>query len=327
MVKYNFFMNSFFAISLDIYNKKEHIIYCIGYADEFFNDRAENVCRENRELGEFIFDFSSGIELFLAEDRYNVLYEYLTEYKSFVEANTCRWEYDDELFVKHKAFIDLLDYLKTPILSDSFFDAQKHLSLNGRHKYSSFEMLKHCYPEIIPDVSSNFRVFYIDDSPYIATDFHFIELFRYYLDEIYAVGMFPRSCMNCGSLFLSGKKHGDVLCSVECRKKNKSQNTMAYYGRLSENEALYNNLYRKWKQRIDRAEEKHTIGSEGIAQLRQELKDLTKINRIRANERKKGNVPEKDGIPNYESFDKLYHDVLMSKDQFLYQLFNSVKAD
>lgn len=327
MVKYGFFMNSFFAISLDTYNKKEHIIYCIGYADEFFNDRAKNVCREDRELGEFIFDFSNNNELFAAEDRYNVLYEYLMEYESFVEANSRRWIYDDELFAKHKALIDLIDYLKTPMLSDGFFDAQKHLSLNERHKYSSFEVLKHCYPEKIPDVSNDFRIFYIGDSPYIATDFNFIELFRYYLDEIYAVGMFPRSCMSCGSLFLSGKKHGDVLCSVECRKKKKSQNTMAYYGKLSENETLYNNLYRKWKQRIDRADEKHTIGLEGISQLRQGLKELTEINRARANERKRGNVPEKDGVPDYEFFDKEYHDVLMSKDQFLYNLFNSLKAE
>ena len=132
--------------------------------------------------------------------------------------------------------------------------------------------------------------------------------------------------MSCGLLFLSGKKHGDVLCSVECRKKKKSQNTMAYYGRLSENEALYNNLYRKWKQRIDRVEEKHTIGSEGIVQLRQELKELTKINRIRVNERKMGNVPEKDGVPDYESFDKLYREALCKQDRNLYDLLNSLKA-
>lgn len=327
MVKYGFFMNSFFAISLDVYNKKEHIIYCVGYADEFFNERGKNICRENRGLGEFVFDFASGIENFITKDRYNVLYEYLVEYKNFVEVNAHIWKYDDELTVKYNALIDLIDYLKTPMLSECFFDAQKHLSLNERHQYSSFEILKQCYPERIADVSNDFRVFYIGNIPYIATDFRFIELFRCYLDEIYAAGMFPRSCMSCGSLFLSGKKHGDVLCSSECRKKKKSQNTMSYYERLSENETLYNSLYRKWKQRIDRAEENHTIGSDGISQLRLELKDLTEINRVRANERKKGNVPEKNGIPDYESFDQRYYEDLMSKDQFLYQLFNSVKAD
>lgn len=100
---------------------------------------------------------------------------------------------------------------------------------------------------------------------------------------------------------------------------------MNYYGNLSENEVLYTKIYRKWKQRIDRAEENRTVNEKGIEQLRQELTELTEVNRVRANERKKGNVPEKDGVPDYESFDKLYYDVLMSKDKFLYTLFNSLK--
>lgn len=326
MVKYGFFMNSFFAISIDTYNKMEHIIYCIGYADDFFNNRAKCVYKENRALGEFVFDFSYSIDNYLMDDRLNVLYEYLSEYKNFTERNKSRWEFDDDLFCKHTLFINSIDDLNTPILSNSFFEFQTHLSLNERHGYSSYDVLKQCYPDKIPNVSNNLKIFYIGEIMYIATDFHFIDLFRYYLDKIYAAGMFPRRCMSCDSLFLSGKKHGDVLCSYECRKKRKSQNTMAYYEKLSENETLYNNLYRKWKQRIDRAEEKHTIGAAGIVCLRQHLKELVDINRIRANERKKGNVPEKDGIPDYQSFDKLYYEVLMSQDQLLYQQFNSLKA-
>ena len=102
---------------------------------------------------------------------------------------------------------------------------------------------------------------------------------------------------------------------------------MAYYDNLSENEGLYTKIYRKWKQRIDRAETNSTVSEKGIEQLRQELKELTEVNRIRATERKKGNVPEKDGVPDYEAFDKLFYDVLMSKDRFLYTLFNSLKGN
>ena len=324
MVNRDFFMNSFIAVSLDTYNKKEHIIYCVGYANDFFSGKAKNVITENRELGEFVFDFSSNLEQFSLEDRLNVLYEYLSEYKKFVEANTQRWEFDGKLTAEHTAMTEMIDSLKNPVLSETFFETQKHLSLNNRHKLSSYEMLKHFN---ISEISGNLRYFYINDCPYAATDFDFIGLLRYYLDELYNVNLFPRSCMSCGKLFLSGKKHGDVLCSTECRKKKKSQNTMAYYDNLSENEVLYTKIYRKWKQRIDRAETNHTVSEKGLEQLRQELKELTEVNRIRANERKKGNVPEKDGVPDYESFDKLYYDVLMSKDRFLYMLFNSLKGD
>ncbi|MCC8043420.1 MAG: DUF6076 domain-containing protein [Oscillospiraceae bacterium] len=169
------------------------------------------------------------------------------------------------------------------------------------------------------EISGHLHYFYIDNCPYMATDFDFISLLWYYLDELYNVNLFPRSCMNCGRLFLSGKKHGDVLCSAECRKKKKSQNTMTYYGNLSENEVLFTKIYRKWKQRIDRAEENRTVSEKGIKQLRQELRELTEINRTRANERKKRNVLD------CVSFDKLYYDVLTSKDKSLYTLFNSLK--
>lgn len=324
MVKHDFFMNSFIAVSLDTYNKKEQILYCVGYADEFFGGSKRNNTVESRELGEFVFDFSSNLENYSSEKRQNLLYEYLSEYQNFIEVNTRRWEFDDNLTTRHSAMTEMTEYLKKTLLSDTFFETQKHLSLNDRHKLSSYEMLKDFDTS---EISGNLRSFYIGDCPYMATDFDFIGLLRYYLDELYSVNLFPRSCMSCGSLFLSGKKHGDVLCSAECRKKKKSQNTMTYYGNLSENEVLYTKIYRKWKQRIDRAEENRSVSEKGIEQLRQELRELTEVNRIRANERKKGNVPEKDGVPDYENFDNKYHQILVDTDKGLYELFKSVKSD
>lgn len=189
---------------------------------------------------------------------------------------------------------EITDRLNSPLLSDTFFETQKHLSLNDRHKLSSYEMLKDFDTS---EISGNLRSFYIGDCPYMATDFDFIGLLRFYLDELYSINLFPRSCMSCGSLFLSGKKHSDVLCSAECRKKKKSQNTMTYYGNLSENEVLYTKIYRKWKQRIDRAEESRSVSEKGIEQLRQELKELTEINRTRANEQKRGTFPKRMAFP------------------------------
>ena len=88
---------------------------------------------------------------------------------------------------------------------------------------------------------------------------------------------------------------------------------------------MYTKIYRKWKQRIDRAETNHTINEEGIEQLREKLNYLIEVNRIHSNDRKRGNVPDKDGIPDYESFDRYYYNALISGDNSLYQLFNSLK--
>lgn len=314
-------MNSFLAISLDIYNKKEHIIYCIGYANEFFSGSGKNVAAECRELGEYVFDFASKLDYFMSESRLNVLYEYLSEYQRFIEVNTLHWKYNDSLMERYTAFKKSIDTLKKPILTDNFFEKQKHLSFNDRHKLTSYELLKDK-----TDYGS-LHFFYIKDRMYAATDFDFIGLLRYYLDELYNASLFPRRCMSCGKLFLSGKKHGEVLCSTECRRKKKSQNTMTYYGNLSENEVLFTKIYRKWKQRIDRADINHTISEKGIEQLRQELKELTNVNRLKANDRKKGNVPEKDGVHDYKSFDNKYRQVLEDKDKDLYELFKFVKSN
>ena len=325
MIDQNYFMNSFLAISVDAYNKSEHVIYCIGCANEFFGGKSKNIVEDDRKIGEFAFDFSINIEQFPSEDRTNILYEYITKYKNYVEANALCWQNDVELKKKQAAFAEMLDFMKSPLLSEQFIDIQKHLSLNEHHRLSSFKTLKRCYPDKMNGNSEDIRIFYLEDTLYIATDFNFLGLFRYYLDELYGVEMFPRSCMSCGTLFLSGRKHGNVLCSTECRKKKKSQINMTYYDNLCENEVLYTKIYRKWKQRIDRAEANHTINEEGIEQLREKLNYLIEVNRIHSNDRKRGNVPDKDGIPDYESFDRYYYNALISGDNSLYQLFNSLK--
>lgn len=152
---------------------------------------------------------------------------------------------------------------------------------------------------------------------FISTENDFIGLIRLYLDQVYSAMLFPRKCMSCGRFFLSGKKHGNVLCSSdECRKKKKVENTMAYYNRLSENETLYIKIYRKWKQRIDRAEKTHTVDDDGIVKLRQALTDLIKTNRIWTAKQKIGDM---------DFDDQKYCEALKYKDQILYQLFNSEK--
>lgn len=272
-------MNTFFAVSLDLYNKKEYIIYSIGGKET----------TSVRELGELLFDFADQTD---KPERYNAAAEYLS------------------YFSEKKI---------TPLFTDGFFEAQRYLHINGEHRYSSCDVINCCSDK--HSISDKLAAFYVDDKLYMAIEYNFKLLLQYYLDVIYSIRLFPRKCMSCNSFFLSGKKHGDVLCSEKCRKKKKSQNTMAYYGKLSENEVLYNNLYRKWKQRIDRAEEKHTVGSDGIAQLRQELKELTEINRENSNKRKRNDYDD------LERFDKTYFDALYNSDWKLYELFDVLKAE
>lgn len=243
------------------------------------------IVEKERTLGEFLFDFFD-----TSQERENVVDEYLSHFH----------DADKECF-----------------MTDRFFAIQKHIKLNKMHRYSASQVLEQISPDNITKVSNKVEMFYIGEKRYVASEHNFLELFKYYLDEIYTAGMFPRSCMNCGSLFISGKKHGYVLCSEKCRRKKKSQNTMAYYKRQSECEALYYNLYRKWKQRIDRADEKHTIGAEGIAQLRQEFEKLIRFNRQRINECKE--------FVHTQSFQEEHYKELMACDNNLYQLFDELK--
>ena len=198
------------------------------------------------------------------------------------------------------------------LLTEDFFRAQKHLSLDEMHKYSSYDVFKECRPDVISNARSEFHAFYDGRKLYISANNDNDSLFRYYLDEIYAAGIFPRRCMCCGKIFLSGRKHGNVICSDNCRKKKKSQNTMAYYGKLSPNEIFYNSIYRKWKQRINRAEKKQAIDSDGILRLNQKLQELITVNRALANERK--NID-----PTDKSFDMMWRKQLEQLDTELYE--------
>ena len=73
-----------------------------------------------------------------------------------------------------------------------------------------------------------------------------------------------------------------------------------------------NSIYRKWKQRINRAEKKQAIDSDGILQLNQKLQELITVNRALANERK--NID-----PTDKSFDMMWRKRLEQLDTELYE--------
>ena len=231
-------MNTYFAVSLDLYNKKEYILYSIGGRE----------IRKVRELGELLFDFADQGD---TPERYNAAAEYLS------------------CFSEKKI---------TPLITENYFERQKHLHLNEEHRFTSYGLIGCLFDN--KNKSDRLISFYLNDRLYTAIEDNFELLLQYYLDVIYSVNLFPRKCMNCGLLFLSGKKHGDVLCSVECRKKKKSQNSMAYYRRLSENEILYTKLYRKWRLRITKNKNNNKFDDESIERLENKLQDFIKINRI-----------------------------------------------
>ena len=267
-------VNIFFAVSLDLYNKKEYIVYSID---------GQEVTKV-RELGQLLFDFADPVN---EPERYNAAAEYLSYFP---------------------------EKRLEPLLTEEFFEAQKHLKLNSEHRYSAYDIIKRSDADW---GTSRLDIFFRKGLIFISTENDFIGLIRLYLDQVYSAMLFPRKCMSCGRFFLSGKKHGNVLCySDECRKKKKVENTMAYYNRLSENETLYIKIYRKWKQRIDRAEKTHTVDDDGIVKLRQALTDLIKTNRIWTAKQKIGDM---------DFDDQKYCEALKYKDQILYQLFNSEK--
>ena len=121
--------------------------------------------------------------------------------------------------------------------------------------------------------------------------------------------------MRCGSLFLSGKRHGNVLCSDECRKKKKVQNTIHYYSVCSENEKLYLKIYRKWKEREHRAADNHSISESGLEQLDRKLKQLIVMHREYAYRREEGRLNETDWAAALENY-----------DNELYELWDNIKS-
>ena len=215
------------------------------------------------------------------------------------------------------------------IFTSDFFEAQKHLKLNAGHQYDALDVLKVSAPEIISewetayDIESTHAVgalylIYRNDRQYLVAEkdlFSQISLIINYLNKLYADGLFPRKCMRCGSLFLSGKRHGNVLCSDECRKKKKVQNTIHYYSVCSENEKLYLKIYRKWKEREHRAADNHSISESGLEQLDRKLKQLIVMHREYAYRREEGRLNEADWAAALENY-----------DNELYELWDNIKS-
>lgn len=193
-----------FAVSLDLYSKKEYVI------------RSENgaVTKESRPLGTFLFE-------------------------------------------------------NAQLLTDDFFQAQRHLSLNKMHGYSAYNVLKSC-PKMI-DEPTDLRVIYMEDRLYVAAETDSdTTLFRYYLDTIYAAGLFPRRCSDCGKLLI-GKTHlFDVLCP-ECRKRRDYEKNIRYKeNHDNEFETMYRKVYQRWYTRIRRAKKNKELPED-------ELKSCTDV--------------------------------------------------
>jgi len=215
------------------------------------------------------------------------------------------------------------------IFTSDFFEAQKHLKLNAGHQYDALDVLKVSAPKIISEWEAAYEfesthavgalyLIYRNDRQYFVAEKDMISQISFiinYLNELYAAGMFPRKCMRCGSLFLSGKRHGNVLCSDECRKKKKVQNTIHYYSVCSENEKLYLKIYRKWKEREHRAADNHSISESGLEQLDWKLKQLIVMHRECAYRREEGRLNEADWAAALENY-----------DNELYELWDNIKS-
>ena len=230
-------MNSFFAVSLDIDNQREHIIYCSDSIEAFYTNQTDNVFKIERPLGEFIFDFSGLQE----QERYNAVTEYLS---NFPEHNSAH------------------------ILTEIFFEAQRHLSFlplkNDKNRFCTYDVLKICSPETICKTEYDLRAFYVEDKLYIATEYDVVSLFRYYLDELYAAHLFPHKCNSCCGLFLSDKMRGGYIC-LNCRKQRNYEKLCRYKDNHDDKyEAQYMKVYQKWYTRIRRAKERGQMSKDKL---------------------------------------------------------------
>lgn len=147
--------------------------------------------------------------------------------------------------------------LKIPaLLTDDFFERQRHLSLNEMHRYSSYGILKEYYAD---SDKSELTAFYNNDRFCIGTRKNFKGLFQYYLDVLYADNLFPRRCKSCGRLFVAKTNLFDVLCP-DCREKSRTEKAVRYKENHNDDfEAQYRKAYQRWYTRIRRAKEKSLL--------------------------------------------------------------------
>lgn len=215
-------MNSFFGISVDLYNKKEHIIYCIGGAGEFFANRnKEMIISKERPLGGFLFDFAD-----MPQERENVADDYLSHFP---------------------------DAEKKCLLTDKFFDAQRQLSFSPL-RFRAYDVFHEWLPEFCNSIC-DMRQFYLEDKLYLAAEYDLEGLFLIYLDTIYRAKLFPHKC-KCGNLFLTDKRRGGFTCPA-CIKNNNVEKLLRYKKKHNdEYEAQYIKVYQRWYTRIRRAKEK-----------------------------------------------------------------------
>ena len=208
-------MDTFFAVSLDLYNMKEYIIYSIS------GQEVSSV----RELGELLFDFADPTYPVDKLDRYNAAAEYLSYFPG-------------------KRI--------TPLLTDDFFEAQRHLKLTSEHRYSAYELLK-SYTDKQCDLSP-LTAFYLKDRLYMSIQNDFKYLLQFYLDTLYNNNLFPRRCKRCNSLFLAKTSWFDVLCSDSCKKQSAIEKKNKYKDKHNdEYEVQYLRMYQRWYTRIRRA--------------------------------------------------------------------------
>lgn len=236
-------MNTYFAVSLDLYNKKEYIIYSIGGKE----------ITKVRELGELLFDFADQTD---KSERYNAAAEYLA------------------CFSEKKI---------TPLLTDDFFEAQRHLHLNGEHRYSSCDVID-CYSDK-HNKPGKLAAFYVDDKLYMAVKDNFELLLRYYLDVIYSIRLFPRKCKGCNNIFLARTHLFDVLCSDNCKMQRNSEKLSRYKEKHNdEYEAQYMKVYQRWYTRIRRAKEKGRLPEDKLQYCNDLFADFTAKSRQKRND-------------------------------------------
>lgn len=285
MVKCKLFLNSAFAINIDITSNIETIIFgnvnnvkkCI--LSDCIN--TDNVSIYTRNLGSFVFDFAHCFFLrnYYIDDKLskqfenNASFDYLLQLVDNVKkCNSC----DDDTI----AFLDFLDFTQFTFFNDSFIDAQRHLSLTENKKPNVTKMLNYLDKYIYQIVPTDETLEYIETDSYtfVATDYNMYALIKYYLRTLYQHNLYPRTCMRCGKHFISNTNTlASVMCSSQCKREAQYERNKVYNAKNStEFDVKFMKYYKKWYSKITRIKGKNIPTETELTIMTEMFDDFTK---------------------------------------------------
>ena len=295
MANYKFFADMCIAICVDCNDLKE--ISITGEPQNVFRyikgDTVDEVTVFEREIGAFLFDLSEkcrmlnymkGENISISDN--NVTCGYLKKVidKAYSE-NALSDEEDMEWLCDH------LEITQTALIDEDFIYFQRHLSFSPAKEQSTNQAVDYLLNRYIKDDMPMMIVKGKNGREYAVTDVSMVSMVEYYIRLIYSSNLFPRSCLNCGKLFIAKSSLFDVLCSDACRKQRNSEKLIRYKEKHNdEYEAQYMKVYQRWYTRIRRAKEKGQITEDKLQTCNDIFSNFTSESYEKRNDVRSGSI-------------------------------------